>query len=162
MFGYFTSFFTTVNNNYNIEVAAPLLVSISSQNEFSKVKDLFEKCVEDLPLDGTAENDLKTIFFTFDNIQIINFSNNIIEYMKFQIKEKIKLLNQSVQLMSHFIHCVYQRLNSAKELIEISYNQIIDDNKDAKEVINSSFPYNIFIFCVDILNDEDFLSQKDR
>lgn len=90
MFGYFTSFFTTVNNNYNIEVAAPLLVSISSQNEFSKVKDLFEKCVEDLPLDGTAENDLKTIFFTFDNIQIINFSNNIIEYMKFQIKEKIK------------------------------------------------------------------------
>jgi hypothetical protein len=161
MFDYFTSFFTTTNNNYNIEVAAPLLVSISSQNEFSKVKDLFEKCVEDLPLDGSAESDLKTIFFTFDNIQINNFSNNIIEYIKFQIAEKIKLLNQSVQLMLHFIYCVFQRLNSAKELIDLSYNQIIDENKDAKEIINSTFPYNLFIFCVDILNNEDFLSQKE-
>ena len=162
MFGYFTSFFTTTNNNYNIEVAAPLLVSISSQNEFSKVKDLFEKCIEDLPLDGSAESDLKTIFFTFDNIQIINFSNNIIEYIKFQITEKIKLLNETVQLMLHFIHCIYQRINSPKELIELSYNQIIDENKDVKETINSTFPYNLFIFSVDILNDEEFLSQKDN
>lgn len=161
MFEYFSSFFNSNTYNYNIEVAAPLLVSISSQEDFSKTKELFLKCIEDLPLNGSAESDLKTIFYTFDNIQIKNFSNNLIEYMKYQMSDKIKLLNQSAQLMLHFITCIYQRLNSAKEIINSSFDEILNNNKNVKEVINSTFPYNLFIFCIDTLNDDNFLYQKD-
>ena len=159
MLGYISSFFT--KNNFNIENISPLLISISSQNDLSKVKDLFPKCVENLPLNGSAEVELKKTFETFDNLQIKNFSNNLISYMKLQMNDKINLLNQSVQLMLHFVSSIYQKLNSINEFICNSFDEIINDNKDAKEIISVSFPYNILIYCIDTLNNDTFLYQRD-
>ena len=75
MLGYFSSFYSS--KSYNKETVSPLLISISAQSEFSKVKDLFEKCVENLPLDGSCDDILNPIFLDFDNNQKKNFSNNL-------------------------------------------------------------------------------------
>ena len=159
MLSYFSSFYNS--NTYNKETVSPLLTSISAQSEFSKVKDLFEKCLENLSLDGSCDNILTPIFMYFDYNQKNNFSNNLISYMKFQMNENIKFLNQSAQLMLHFVSSSYQKFQSISEYYLSSINEIINTNKDEKEMINSIFPFNIFIYCIDTLNDDDFLYQKD-
>ena len=159
MLGYFSSFYNS--KSYNKETVSPLLISISAQSEFSKVKDLFEKCVENLSLDGSCDDILNPIFLDFDNNQKKNFSNNLISYMKFQMNDKIKFLNQSAQLMLHFVSSSYQKFQSISEYYLSSINQIIEANENEKEMISLVFPFNIFIYCIDTLNNDDFLYQKD-
>ena len=159
MLGYFSSFYSS--KSYNKETVSPLLISISAQSEFSKVKDLFEKCVENLSLDGSCDEILNPIFLDFDNNQKKNFSNNLISYMKYQMNDKIQFLNQSAQLMLHFVSSSYQRFQSISEYYLSSINEIIEANQNEKEMISLVFPFNIYIYCIDTLNDDDFLYQKD-
>lgn len=159
MLGYFSSFYSS--KSYNKETVSPLLISISAQSEFSKVKDLFEKCVENLPLDGSCDDILNPIFLDFDNNQKKNFSNNLISYMKYQMNDKIQFLNQSAQLMLHFVSSSYQRFQSISEYYLSSINEIIEANQNEKEMISLVFPFNIYIYCIETLNDDDFLYQKD-
>ncbi len=159
MLGYFSSFYSS--KSYNKETVSPLLISISAQSEFSKVKDLFEKCIENLPLDGSCDDILNPIFLDFDNNQKKNFSNNLISYMKYQMNDKIQFLNQSAQLMLHFVSSSYQRFQSISEYYLSSINEIIEANQNEKEMISLVFPFNIYIYCIETLNDDDFLYQKD-
>ena len=70
--------FSFFKKSFNIDEISSDLISISNNDDFSKIKNNFENIINKIPLDGSSENDLNTIFKKFNNNQIKNFSNNLI------------------------------------------------------------------------------------
>ena len=150
--------FSFFKKSFNIDEISSDLISISNNDDFPKIKNNFENIISKIPLDGSSENDLNTIFKKFNNNQIKNFSNNLIEYMKIQMKEKIIYLNQSAEILLIFTISIYNKIK-IREYIVNYFNEILKG--DSYSILLKTFPFNEFIFCFNIINNNEFLYKKD-
>ena len=150
--------FSFFKKSFNIEEISNDLITISNNNDFSKIKNNFENIINKIPLDGSSENDLNTIFKEFNNNQIKNFSNNLIEYMKIQMNEKIIYLNQSAEILLIFTTSIYNKIKIREYIINY-FNEILKG--DSHSILLKTFPFNEFIFCFNVINNNEFLYKKD-
>lgn len=126
---------TTINDNF-----INLIPSLLSPNNTEHVEDIFRK---------------------FDYEQVLFFSNNLCSFMKYLMKEKLTLINQTSALILIFSNSIYQKYLNVRELVSLQYHLISEEKKDSKEAILTCFPYNCFLFAIEALCNDEFLILKD-
>ena len=160
MFSFIASYFR--GEKINKELVKPYIESISKNNKYEELKETFEKLLPNIPLDNYYSIDeYYQLFSEFEYEQINNFSNNICSLIDNQMQNKISQLNYSAELLLNFTVSIFTRLNTVRELITKSYNSILDKNNNAITTISKSFPYNIFILCVNAITNDDFFFRQD-
>ena len=160
MFGFITSYFR--GEKLNKELVKPYIDLISKNTNYDELKETFEKLLPNIPLDNYYSIEIyNTLFSEFEHDQINNFSNNLCTLIKNQMHEKIGQLNYSAELLLNFTISIYTKINTVRELITKSYNNILDKNNDIILTISKSFPFNIFILCVNSITNDDFFFRQD-
>ena len=160
MFGFITSYFR--GEKLNKELVKPYIDSISKNKNYEELKETFDKLLPNIPLDNYySVDEYNDLFSQFDHEQINNFSNNLCTLIENQMQNKISQLNYSTELLLNFTISIFTRLNTIRELITKSYNNILDKNNDIILTISKSFPFNIFILCVNSITNDDFFFRQD-
>ena len=77
------------------------------------------------------------------------------------MKEKLNQLNYCAELLLNFTVSIFVKYNTVRELITKSYNNILDKNNDIISTISKSFPFNIFILCINCITNEEFFFRQD-
>ena len=155
MFNFITSYFR--GEKINKDLVKPHINLISKTSNYDELKETFENLLPNIPLDNYYSIDeYSEIFSEFDHDQINNFSNNICTLIESQMKEKIGQLNYSAELLLNFTISIFTKINTVRTLITKSYNNILDKNNDIIKTISKSFPFNIFILCVNSITNDDF------
>ena len=160
MFGFITSYFR--GEKINKELVKPYIDLISKNSNYDELKETFEKLLPNIPLDNYySVDEYNNLFSEFEHEQINNFSNNLCTLIQHQMQEKIGELNYSAELLLNFTITIYNKMNTVRELITKSYNNILDKNNDIIKTISKSFPFNIYILCVNAITNDDFFFRRD-
>ena len=162
MFGFITSYFK--GQKINKEQVKPYIDLISKTSNYDELKETFEKLLPNIPLDNYYSVDEYTeLFSEFEHEQINNFSNNLCRLIEHQMQEKEKLnqLNYTAELLLNFTVSIFTKFSTVRTLITKSYNNILDKNNDIIKTIGKSFPFNIFILCVNAITNDDFFFRQD-
>ena len=160
MFGFIASYFR--GDKINKELVKPYIDLISNNSNYDELKETFEKLLPNIPLDNYySVDEYNNLFSEFEHEQINNFSNNLCTLIQYQMQEKIGELNYSAELLLNFTISIYNKMNTVRELITKSYNNILDKNNDIIKTISKSFPFNIYILCVNAITNDDFFFRRD-
>ena len=160
MFNFFSNIFG--GQKLNKDLVLPLINTVSTEKNFDKAKTTLDTLLPNIPLDNYySTNVYDEIFSSFDYNQINTFSNNLCLMINSQMKEKLGQLNYTAELLLNFLTVIYTKYKTVRDLISKSYTEIIDNKKDIKEIISNSFPFNIFILCVNALTNDDFFFRQD-
>ena len=160
MLSYIASYFR--GKKIDRELVKPYIESISKNSNYNELKETFEKLLPNIPLDNYYSTDEYTqLFNEFEYEQINIFSNNLCTLIEDQMKNKIEQLNYSAELLLNFVISIFQKFNTVRELITKSYNNILDKNNNIISTISKSFPFNIFILCVNAITNDDFFYRRD-
>ena len=160
MFNFFSNYFYREKLDKNI--VQPYIYSISKKSNFDELKQIFDNLLPHIPLDNYYSIDAyNELFSEFDYEQINTFSNNICLLIEQKMKEKLNQLNYCAELLLNFTVSIFVKFNTVRELITKSYNNILDKNNDIINTISKSFPFNIFILCVNSITNEEFFFRQD-
>ena len=160
MFNFFSKIFG--GEKLDKDLVLPLINTVSTEKNFEKAKTTLDTLLPNIPLDNYySVNIYDEIFSNFDYNKINTFSNNLCLMINLQMKEKIGQLNYTAELLLNFLTVIYTKYKTIRDLISKSYTEIIDNKKDIKEIISNSFPFNIFILCVNALTNDDFFFRQD-
>ena len=160
MFSYIKSYFR--GEKINKDLVKSHIDLISKTNDYDKLKETFEQLLPNIPLDNTYSIDeYNQLFAEFEHEQINNFSNNICTLIEHQMKDKLGQLNYTAELLVNFTVSIFTKFKTVRELITKSYNDILDKNNDIISTISKSFPFNIFIMCVNSITNDDFFFRQD-
>ena len=160
MFSFFSNYFYREKLDKN--VVQPYIYSISKKSNFEELKQIFDNLLPNIPLDNYYSIDAyNELFSEFDYEQINVFSNNICLLLEQKMKEKLNQLNYCAELLLNFTVSIFVKYNTVRELITKSYNNILDKNNDIINTISKSFPFNIFILCVNSITNEEFFFRQD-
>ena len=160
MFSFITNYFTGQKLNKNI--VQPYIYSISKKSNFEELGPIFENLLPNIPLDNYYSIDIyNELFAEFDYEQINIFSNNLCKFIEEKMKDKLGLLNYCTELLLNFTVTIFVKFNTVRELITKSYNNILDKNNDIILTISKSFPFNIFILCINAITNEEFFFRQD-
>jgi len=160
MFSYIKSYFQ--GEKINKDLVKTHIDLISKTTNYDKLKETFEQLLPNIPLDNTYSIDeYNQLFAEFEHEQINNFSNNICTLIEHQMKEKLGQLNYTAELLLNFTVSIFTKVQTVRELITKSYNEILDKNNDIISTISKSFPFNIFILCVNSITNDDFFFRQD-
>ena len=160
MFNFFSNIFR--GEKLNKDLVLPLINTISTEKDYDKAKTTLDTLLPNIPLDNYySTNIYEEIFSSFDYNQINTFSNNLCLTINSQMKDKLGQLNYTAELLLNFLTVIYTKYKTIRDLISKSYTEIIDNKKDIKEIISNSFPFNIFILCVNALTNDDFFFRQD-
>ena len=160
MFSYIKSYFQ--GEKLNKDLVKSHIDLISKTTDYDKLKDTFERLLPNIPLDNTYSIDeYNQLFAEFEHEQINNFSNNLCTLIERQMKDKLGQLNYTTELLLNFTISIFTKVKTVRELIAKSYNEILDKNNDIISTISKSFPFNIFILCVNSITNDDFFFRQD-
>ena len=162
MFGFITSYFG--GEKLNIDIVRPYIDKISKDKNYDELKETYEKLLPNIPLDNYYSVDIyNELFSDFEYEKINTFSNNICTLIVNQMQEKEKLgqLNYTAELLLNFINSIFTKFHTVRELITKSYDNILTKNNDIVSTISNSFPFNIFILCVNAITNDDFFFRQD-
>ena len=160
MFNFISNYFYREKLDKNI--VQPYIYSISKKSNFEELKQIFDNLLPHIPLDNYYSIDAyNELFSEFDYEQINTFSNNICLLIEQKMKEKLNQLNYCAELLLNFTVSIFVKFNTVRELITKSYNNILDKNNDIINTISKSFPFNIFILCVNSITNEEFFFRQD-
>ena len=160
MFYFISNYFYREKLDKNI--VQPYIYSISKKSNFDELKQIFDNLLPHIPLDNYYSIDAyNELFSEFDYEQINTFSNNICLLIEQKMKEKLNQLNYCAELLLNFTVSIFVKYNTVRELITKSYNNILDKNNDIINTISKSFPFNIFILCVNSITNEEFFFRQD-
>ena len=160
MFSFISNYFYREKLDKNI--VQPYIYSISKKSNFDELKQIFDNLLPHIPLDNYYSIDAyNELFSEFDYEQINIFSNNICLLIEQKMKEKLNQLNYCAELLLNFTVSIFVKYNTVRELITKSYNNILDKNNDIVSTISKSFPFNIFILCVNSITNEEFFFRQD-
>ena len=160
MFSYIKSYFQ--GSKINKDLVKSHIDIISKTTDYDKLKDTFEQLLPNIPLDNTYSIDeYNQLFAEFEHEQINNFSNNLCTLIEQQMKDKLGQLNYTTELLLNFTVSIFTKVKTVRELITKSYNEILDKNNDIISTISKSFPFNIFILCVNSITNDDFFFRQD-
>ena len=160
MFSFISNYFYREKLDKNI--VQPYIYSISKKSNFDELKQIFDNLLPHIPLDNYYSIDAyNELFSEFDYEQINIFSNNICLLIGQKMKEKLNQLNYCAELLLNFTVSIFVKYNTVRELITKSYNNILDKNNDIVSTISKSFPFNIFILCVNSITNEEFFFRQD-
>ena len=160
MFNFISNYFYREKLDKNI--VQPYIYSISKKSNFDELKQIFNNLLPHIPLDNYYSIDAyNELFSEFDYEQINTFSNNICLLIEQKMKEKLNQLNYCAELLLNFTVSIFVKYNTVRELITKSYNNILDKNNDIINTISKSFPFNIFILCVNSITNEEFFFRQD-
>ena len=160
MFNFISNYFYREKLDKNI--VQPYIYSISKKSNFDELKQIFDNLLPHIPLDNYYSIDAyNELFSEFDYEQINTFSNNICLLIEQKMKEKLNQLNYCAELLLNFTVSIFVKYNTVRELIIKSYNNILDKNNDIINTISKSFPFNIFILCVNSITNEEFFFRQD-
>ena len=160
MFSYIKSYFQ--GEKLNKDLVKSHIDLISKTTDYDKLKDTFERLLPNIPLDNTYSIDeYNQLFAEFEHEQINNFSNNLCTLIERQMKDKLGQLNYTTELLLNFTVSIFNKVKTVRELIAKSYNEILDKNNDIISTISKSFPFNIFILCVNSITNDDFFFRQD-
>ena len=160
MFNFISNYFYREKLDKNI--VQPYIYSISKKSNFDELKQIFNNLLPHIPLDNYYSIDAyNELFSEFDYEQINTFSNNICLLIEQKMKEKLNQLNYCAELLLNFTVSIFVKFNTIRELITKSYNNILDKNNDIINTISKSFPFNIFILCVNSITNEEFFFRQD-
>lgn len=160
MLGFISNYFK--GEKLNKDLVKSDIDSISKNTNYDELKGTFDKLLPNIPLDNYySVEEYSQLFSEFEHEQINNFSNNICELINHQMHEKLGQLNYSAELLLNFTISIFTRFKTVRELITKSYNNILDKNNDIISTISKSFPFNIFILCVNAITNDDFFFRQD-
>lgn len=117
-----------------------------------------------IPLDNYYSIDVyNELFSEFDYEQINTFSNNLCSKIEQKMKDDLDQLNYCTELLLNFTVSIFVRFNTIRELITKSYNIILENNNNENMsiILSKSFPFNVFILCVNAITNEEFFFRKD-
>jgi hypothetical protein len=79
------------------------------------------------------------------------------------MKDDLDQLNYCTELLLNFTVSIFVRFNTIRELITKSYNIILENNNNENMsiILSKSFPFNVFILCVNAITNEEFFFRKD-
>jgi len=160
MFSFITNYFYREKLNKNI--VQPYIYAISTKSNFEELTQIFDNLLPNIPLDNYYSIDTyNELFSEFDYEQINVFSNNICKLIEQKMQEKLGQLNYSTELLLNFTVSIFVKFNTVREIITKTYNLILDKNNDIIITLSKSFPFNIFILCVNALTNEQFFFRQD-
>ena len=160
MLGFISNYFK--GEKLNKDLVKSDIDLISKNTNYDELKGTFDKLLPNIPLDNYySVEEYSQLFSEFEHEQINNFSNNICELINHQMHEKLGQLNYSAELLLNFTISIFTRFKTVRELITKSYNNILDKNNDIISTISKSFPFNIFILCVNAITNDDFFFRQD-
>ena len=162
MFSFISSYFTGEKLNKNI--VQSYIYAISKKTNLEELNQIFENLLPHIPLDNYYSIEVyNELFSDFDYEQINIFSNNLCSKIEQKMKDNLEQLNYCTELLLNFTVSIFVKYNTVRELMTKTYNIISEKNN--KESINSilskSFPFNVFISCVNAITNEEFFFRKD-
>ena len=162
MFSFISSYFTAEKLNKNI--VQSYIYAISKKTNLEELNPIFENLLPHIPLDNYYSIEVyNELFSDFDYEQINIFSNNLCAKIEQKMKDNLEQLNYCTELLLNFTVSIFVKYNTVRELMTKTYNIISEKNN--KESINSilskSFPFNVFISCVNAITNEEFFFRKD-
>ena len=162
MFSFISSYFTGEKLNKNI--VQSYIYAISKKTNLEELNQIFENLLPHIPLDNYYSIEVyNELFSDFDYEQINIFSNNLCAKIEQKMKDNLEQLNYCTELLLNFTVSIFVKYNTVRELMTKTYNIISEKNN--KESINSilskSFPFNVFISCVNAITNEEFFFRKD-
>ena len=162
MFSFISSYFTGEKLNKNI--VQSYIYAISKKTDLEELNQIFENLLPHIPLDNYYSIDVyNELFSEFDFEQINIFSNNLCAKIEQKMKDNLEQLNYCTELLLNFTVSIFVKYNTVRELITKAYNNILENknNQTINEVISKSFPYNVFILCINAITNEEFFFRKD-
>ena len=162
MLSFISSYFT--GTKLNKTLVESYIFAISVKDNIKELKEIFENLLPNIPLDNYYSIDVyNELFSDFDYDQINNFSNNLCAEIEEKMKDNLEQLNYCTELLLNFTVSIFVKFNTVRELITKSYNIIIENkkNENLNTILSKSFPFNIFILCVNAITNEEFFFRKD-
>ena len=162
MFSFISSYFTGQKLNKNL--VESYIYAISKKNNIEELNEIFENLLPNIPLDNYYSIEVyNELFSEFDYEQINTFSNNLCSKIEQKMKDDLDQLNYCTELLLNFTVSIFVRFNTIRELITKSYNIILekDNNENMSIILSKSFPFNVFILCVNAITNEEFFFRKD-
>ena len=162
MLSYISSYFS--GKKLNKTLVESYIFAISIKDNIEELKEIFENLLPNIPLDNYYSIDVyNELFSEFDYDQINNFSNNLCKKIEEKMKDNLEQLNYCTELLLNFTVSIFVKFNTVRELITKSYNIIIENkkNENLNKILSKSFPFNIFILCVNAITNEEFFFRKD-
>ena len=162
MFSFISSYFTGQKLNKNF--VESYIYAISKKNNIEELNEIFENLLPNIPLDNYYSIDVyNELFSEFDYEQINTFSNNLCSKIEQKMKDDLDQLNYCTELLLNFTVSIFVRFNTIRELITKSYNIILENsnNENMSIILSKSFPFNVFILCVNAITNEEFFFRKD-
>ena len=162
MFSFISSYFTGQKLNKNL--VESYIYAISKKNNIEELNEIFENLLPNIPLDNYYSIDVyNELFSEFDYEQINTFSNNLCSKIEQKMKDDLDQLNYCTELLLNFTVSIFVRFNTIRELITKSYNIILENNNNENMsiILSKSFPFNVFILCVNAITNEEFFFRKD-
>ena len=162
MFSFISSYFTGQKLNKNF--VESYIYAISKKNNIEELNEIFENLLPNIPLDNYYSIDVyNELFSEFDYEQINTFSNNLCSKIEQKMKDDLDQLNYCTELLLNFTVSIFVRFNTIRELITKSYNIILENNNNENMsiILSKSFPFNVFILCVNAITNEEFFFRKD-
>ena len=162
MFSFISSYFTRQKLNKNL--VESYIYAISKKNNIEELNEIFENLLPNIPLDNYYSIEVyNELFSEFDYEQLNIFSNNLCSKIEQKMKDNLDQLNYCTELLLNFTVSIFVKYNTVRELITKSYNNIIENknNEDINLIISKSFPFNVFILCINAITNEEFFFRKD-
>ena len=162
MFSFISSYFTGQKLNKNL--VESYIYAISKKNNIEELNEIFENLLPNIPLDNYYSIEVyNELFSEFDYEQINTFSNNLCAKIEQKMKDDLDQLNYCTELLLNFTVSIFVRFNTIRELITKSYNIILENNNNENMsiILSKSFPFNVFILCVNAITNEEFFFRKD-
>ena len=162
MFSFISSYFTGQKLNKNL--VESYIYAISKKNNIEELNEIFENLLPNIPLDNYYSIEVyNELFSEFDYEQINTFSNNLCSKIEQKMKDDLDQLNYCTELLLNFTVSIFVRFNTIRELITKSYNIILENNNNENMsiILSKSFPFNVFILCVNAITNEEFFFRKD-
>ena len=162
MFSFISSYFTRQKLNKNL--VESYIYAISKKNNIEELNEIFENLLPNIPLDNYYSIEVyNELFSEFDYEQINIFSNNLCSKIEQKMKDNLDQLNYCTELLLNFTVSIFVKYNTVRELITKSYNNILENknNEDINLIISKSFPFNVFILCINAITNEEFFFRKD-
>ena len=162
MFSFISSYFTGEKLNKNI--VQSYIYAISKKTNLEELNPIFENLLPHIPLDNYYSIEVyNELFSDFDYEQINIFSNNLCAKIEQKMKDNLEQLNYCTELLLNFTVSIFVKYNTVRELMTKTYNIISEknNNESINSILSKSFPFNVFISCVNAITNEEFFFRKD-
>lgn len=138
------------------------------KTEFKHLFEIIQISGTDIKNNTEFQKSFKQCLLELNENLIMNFAKNLVDYLNIQVFENINNLKTSLEIVLLIIETIYEKCKNFREILIFSINSVLEKFKeysfekedDIKEMIKTTFPFNLLLFSIDLNTNEELYNRQ--